>query len=91
MLKRDDSWAWVIDKGTPRFSEDGTFAGYIGAVIDITERKAAEVERQRSEQRLSTVFGQTMVGILHRDLHNHVLMVNQRFCELLGRSREAFR
>lgn len=88
LLKRDGTWAWVLDKGTPRSTEGGAFAGYVGAVLDITDRKVAELERQRSDRRLSTVFGQTMVGILHRDLQNRVLMVNQRFCELLGRSKE---
>ena len=41
-----------------------------------------------AEAQLATVFGQTMVGILHRDLNQQVLMVNQRFCDILGRSRD---
>lgn len=35
-------YVWCIDAAGPRHSEDGTFAGYIGSVIDITERKLAE-------------------------------------------------
>ncbi len=55
---------------------------------NIDERiTAAEALRAR-ERQLATVFGQTMVGILHRDLDQRVLMVNQRFCDILGRSRE---
>jgi diguanylate cyclase (GGDEF)-like protein/PAS domain S-box-containing protein len=84
----DGSWGWMLDKGQPRFAADGTFLGYVGSVLDITDRKAAEEALQASERRLANVFGQTMVGILHRDLNNHVLMVNQRFCELVGRSKE---
>src|SRR4029453_18061029 len=51
-LRRSDRESrWVLDIGTPRFASDGAFIGYIGSCIDITERKAAEVEaRQRREQ-----------------------------------------
>jgi diguanylate cyclase (GGDEF)-like protein/PAS domain S-box-containing protein len=50
-------------------------------------RAAAEALRER-ERELATVFGQTMVGILHRDLEHRVLMVNDRYCEIVGRGRE---
>jgi hypothetical protein len=32
----------MLDRGVPRFNADGSFAGYIGSCIDITERKIAE-------------------------------------------------
>ncbi len=55
---------------------------------NINERRAAAEALRIREQQLATVFGQTMVGILHRDLANRVLMVNQRYCDIVGRSRE---
>jgi PAS domain S-box-containing protein len=42
-LKRaDGTYRWAIDAATPRFGAGGEFIGYIGSVIDINERKAAE-------------------------------------------------
>ena len=42
LRRHDGEYRWVLDKGVPRFNPDGTFAGYIGSCIDITERKLAE-------------------------------------------------
>jgi PAS domain S-box-containing protein len=42
-LRRDDGeYRWVFEFGVPRFNPDGSFAGYIGSCIDVTERKMAE-------------------------------------------------
>jgi PAS domain S-box-containing protein len=45
----DGEYRWVIEKGVPRYTPQGEFAGYIGSCLDITERKQAEAELQRSE------------------------------------------
>ncbi|HEX6793455.1 MAG TPA: PAS domain S-box protein [Casimicrobiaceae bacterium] len=53
-LRRDDgAYRWVLDHGAPRFDGDGTFAGYIGACLDITERKEALSTLGIFEQRKS--------------------------------------
>ncbi|MDB5705979.1 MAG: hypothetical protein JWN66_3095 [Sphingomonas bacterium] len=49
-------------------------------------RPGADQALRAREARLDTVFNQAMVGILHRDLDGRVLMANDRFCELVGRS-----
>ncbi|MEG4205547.1 PAS domain-containing protein [Microcoleus sp. Pol7_A1] len=43
--RKDGGFSWAIDAAAPRFSESGQFEGYIGSVIDITERKQVETER----------------------------------------------
>ena len=88
LRRADGSLAWVLDTGKPRFSADGIFLGYVGSILDITERREMETALQASESRLAVVFAQTMVGILHRDIDGHVLMVNQRFCDIIGRTKE---
>lgn len=42
LRRYDGEYRWILDIGTPRFNADHSFAGYIGAGIDVTERKAAE-------------------------------------------------
>ncbi|MBD2209842.1 response regulator [Nostoc linckia FACHB-104] len=47
LRRKDSEYRWVIDAATPWLSWNGEFLGYIGSAIDITERKAAETERDR--------------------------------------------
>ncbi|MBZ0294620.1 MAG: PAS domain-containing sensor histidine kinase [Anaerolineae bacterium] len=46
----DASYGWVIATGTPRYTDGGKFQGYIGSVIDVTERKRAQQDLQKAEQ-----------------------------------------
>lgn len=42
-LRRNDGvYRWVLDTGTPRFTLDGAFVGFIGSCVGISERKEAE-------------------------------------------------
>jgi diguanylate cyclase (GGDEF)-like protein/PAS domain S-box-containing protein len=84
----DGNYRWFRARATARHSEDGTILRWYGTLEDIHESKLATQILRDRERQLATVFGQTMVGILHRGLNNEVLMVNQRFCDLVGRTRE---
>jgi len=41
LRRNDGEYRWILDTGVPRFNSDGSFAGYIGSCIDVTERKLA--------------------------------------------------
>jgi PAS domain S-box-containing protein len=42
LRRADDTYRWVLNTGIPRFAPDGSFAGYIGSCIDISDRKQME-------------------------------------------------
>ncbi len=42
LRRADGDYRWVLARGAPRLAEDGTFEGYIGSCIDITERRVME-------------------------------------------------
>lgn len=67
LRRHDGKYRWILDNATPRFLADGTFTGYIGSCIDITERKESEAERERLIGDLRT-FGATVA----HDLKNPV-------------------
>jgi PAS domain S-box-containing protein len=50
LRRADGVHRWALSAAAPRFGDDGAYLGYIGSVIDITERKEAEeVLRQTNE------------------------------------------
>ncbi|GGJ29067.1 PAS domain S-box protein [Deinococcus roseus] len=42
LLRHDGQYRWIVDRGVPRFTEAGVFLGFIGACIDIHDRKLAQ-------------------------------------------------
>jgi PAS domain S-box-containing protein len=78
LRRRDGEHRWVLDDGVPRFNPDGTFAGYIGSCIDITERKLAEESLATIGRRLIEAHEaeRTWIG---RELHDDI---NQRLALL---------
>lgn len=57
-------------------------------IRDITEKHQAEAALRASEARLRALFDQTSVGIAQTDLNGRFTTVNQRYCEIVGRSAE---
>ena len=76
--RNDGEYRWILDIGVPRFNPDGSFAGYIGSCIDITERKLAEESLATIGRRLIEAHEQerTWIG---RELHDDI---NQRLALL---------
>jgi PAS domain S-box-containing protein len=48
---KNGDYHWVIDAALPRFADDGQFLGFIGSVIDITDRKTIEEELREADRR----------------------------------------
>ena len=74
LRRADGEYRWVLDQGVPRFELDGSFTGYIGSCVDVTEQKLAEEALSRMNQRLIEVQEEER-SRLARELHDDI---NQR-------------
>lgn len=58
LRRADGTFRWVYDNGTPRFSAEGDFLGYIGSCIDIADRKEAEEALQLAHEEVNKLKNQ---------------------------------
>jgi PAS domain S-box-containing protein len=80
LRRRDGEYRWAIDAAVPRFNEAGEYLGYIGSVIDITERRQGELERQRLVKLVEAAT--EFIGI--SDLELNALYVNKAGQQMVG-------
>lgn len=69
--RADGVYRWLLAMGVPKYRADGSYDGYIGCDVDITERKVAEDQIQHLAGRLIEAQDAERARIA-RDLHDDV-------------------
>lgn len=77
LRRASGTWAWVIDTGAPRLSPDGQLLGYAGSILDITERRTAELALRESEASVRGIFDSSPDCIRMLDLDGNPLLMNK--------------
>ena len=78
LRRHDGEYRWIIDLGVPRFHANGSFAGFIGSCLDVTERKLAQEALSSVSRRLIEAHEEERTWIA-RELHDDI---NQRMALL---------
>ena len=83
LLRRDGSYRWVLEVGTPRIA-DGEFAGYVGLATDIHERRAMEEALRESEASFRELADTAPVMMWTTDPRGLVTFVNAGWLRFTG-------
>ena len=94
LIRADGEYRWVLDRGTPRYTSEGEFAGYIGSCIDITERKEADEALRQAREQLQTVTDRMSAAVASYSADQqyrwvsvgYSLWLNKPIAEIAGRS-----
>lgn len=89
-LRRNDGvYCWALDAGEPRFDGAGEFLGYVGSVIDISERKHAEDAARESAGRLQFALSAARLGDWSWDAESDLVTLSERAAQILNVSPDA--
>ena len=83
LRRSDGEYRWVLSSGAPRFSSNGTFLGYIGSCLDITERKESEDALRMAHAELHELKNQLEAENIYLQQE---LQLDERFGEIVGQS-----
>ena len=75
LRRHDGQYRWIVDIGVPRFNRDGSFAGYIGVGIDVTESKLSEDKLRVYERAVEAA--DEMIAVVDREYR--ILMANRKY------------
>lgn len=71
LRRHDGVFRWMFDVASPRINGDGSFAGFIGSAIDVTDQKLAQEALEKVSGRLIEAQEKERSRIA-RDLHDDI-------------------
>ncbi|WP_442807520.1 response regulator [Trinickia soli] len=79
--RSDVVYRWALAAAAPRFSDDGAFLGYIGSIIDITQRK----ESERILQEANVVLERRVAAAVAERAHTEAQLRQAQKMEAIGK------
>lgn len=88
LRRRDGQYGWILNNAVPRFDSDGTFLGYIGSAIDVSQRREAETHLRHQREQLARLTRISTMGELAASLAHEL---NQPLTAILANAQAAER
>ncbi|WP_426343816.1 PAS domain S-box protein [Pseudoduganella sp. R-32] len=84
--RQDGSSLWALLSTTTVNADNGSYAGTLTMVTDISDRRLAELALRHSNQRLASVFNAVTNGLLVFDAAGNIVECNAAASRMLGRA-----
>jgi two-component system sensor kinase FixL len=88
LIHQDGRVVWISETRSIVRDSAGRPDFFIAVVEDISSHKEAQVALAASEAHFAAVYGQPGAGVAETDLLRRFVSANDRYCEIVGRSRE---
>ena len=85
LRRHDGEYRWILDSGIPLPAPAGSSAGYVGSIVDITERKRAEELLRRKESELTEAQRLAGIGSWQWDCRTGTVTWSEELFRLAGR------
>ncbi len=89
LRRRDGEYRWMLETAMPRFTAAGAFEGFIGSVIDMTDRRRAEENARAQHAFLRKVIDTQPSLVFAKDWNGRFTLANQAVAEIYGTTVEA--
>lgn len=85
--QRKDGTQFPLDVSVAEWQRNGDVF-FTGSMRDVSARKEAEAALATSEAHFAAIYAQPGAGVAETDLLRRFVSANDRYCEIVGRSRE---
>ncbi|QED37976.1 PAS domain S-box protein [Antarcticibacterium arcticum] len=86
LRNKEGEYRWVIDRGSPKYNEQGEFDGMVGTVIDVHEERVKDQLVRESEHRLRNIVHEATVATgIYLGREMKIGLANEAMIKLWGK------
>lgn len=82
LRRNDGEYRWISDDGVPRYDAHGTFAGYIGSCVDVTDLLAQQRALHQFEERVALAAEAAHLGVWEFDIIADRIWISDKVREI---------
>ena len=82
LRRNDGDYRWISDNGVPRYDANGTFAGYIGSCVDVTDLLRQQKALDEFEERVALAAEAAQLGAWELDTTSNRIWVSDKVRQL---------
>jgi len=81
-------YRWAVDNGSPKYSIDGIYEGFVGTVVDVHQQIEAESKIKFSQQRLKLLIDESPMRVTFLSGPDLIIeLANEKMLESWGKDR----